>query len=347
MNGHDTTKAGYPDIGGAARGIAGGVMMGLANLVPGISGGTMLLAAGVYPDFVGGVAEVSTFRFRLRSIVMLACIIGGAIGAIVTLAGPMSELVINHRWIMYSLFIGLTLGGVPLLMPMVRPIDPVVVVLSIAGIALMAVMAVVGPGAAPTETGAGRAYAFSFLAGLAGASAMVLPGISGGYLLLILGQYVVVLTAIATLKDGVRAGDWATAAGTLHVIIPVGLGVVVGVVGVSNVVKILLDRFERGTVAVLLGLLLGAVLGLWPFQAGQPPAVGASFRGDTVVLVDGALHMQRAGRMIEAQDWETAFFTPSPGHVAGAAGLIAGGFGMSILVAHLGRGRKNDARPAR
>ena len=102
--------------------------MGLANLVPGISGGTMLLAAGVYPQFIRGVAEISTFRFRLRSMVLVACVVAGAAIAIVALAGTVKDLVIQHQWVMYSLFIGLTLGGVPLLWRMVRPLDLTVVV---------------------------------------------------------------------------------------------------------------------------------------------------------------------------------------------------------------------------
>ena len=90
--------------------------MGLANLVPGISGGTMLLAAGVYPGFISAIAEVTTFRFRFRSLILLASVVGSAALAILLLAGSVKDLVVDHRWIMYSLFIGLTLGGVPLVL---------------------------------------------------------------------------------------------------------------------------------------------------------------------------------------------------------------------------------------
>ncbi len=83
----------------AGRGTVGGVLMGLANLVPGISGGTMLLAAGVYPQFIRGVAEISTFRFRLRSMVLVACVVAGAI-AIVALAEIVRDLVVHHQWVM-------------------------------------------------------------------------------------------------------------------------------------------------------------------------------------------------------------------------------------------------------
>ena len=60
------------------RGSIGGCLMGLANLVPGISGGTMLLAAGVYPGFISAIAEVTTFRFRIRPLILLASVVVSA-----------------------------------------------------------------------------------------------------------------------------------------------------------------------------------------------------------------------------------------------------------------------------
>jgi putative membrane protein len=317
------------------RGIVGGTLMGLANLVPGISGGTMLLATGVYPQFINGIAELSTFRFRAKTILQLACIAGAALAAIVLLAGTVSGLVVDHRWAMYSIFIGLTLGGVPVIWRMVRPADSLVVVMSIVGIAVMASMTFITPGGGGSADGSHQ-YIALFLAGLAGASAMVLPGVSGGYLLLVLGQYVTILAAIDMLKEGAQHGDWNQAAQSLHVIIPVGLGVIIGIVGVSNLIKILLAKYERATLGLLLGLLLGAVIGIWPFQQGVPPEIGAAFRGDTVAEIDGQLVGETTGRPIEAKDFATEFFTPTLGQVFGAIGLIAVGFAVSAGVARLG-----------
>ena len=226
----------------AARGAAGGVLMGLANLVPGISGGTMLLAAGVYPQFIGSVAEVSTFRFRLRSIVLLASVLLGMAVAIVGLAGFVKDLVVYHQWVMYSVFIGLTLGGVPLLWRMVRPADPTVIIAAIVGILAMVALVLVQGGGAGSTAGDGAVAAGSdnslvgvtamlLVAGTAAGAAMILPGVSGGYLMLVLGQYVVILGAIAGTRDAVRGGDWADVTDGLMVLVPFGLGVVLVAVG--------------------------------------------------------------------------------------------------------------------
>ena len=60
------------------RSLVGGILMGLANLVPGISGGTMLLASGVYPKFIQGIADVSTFKFKRESLIVLVVVAGAA-----------------------------------------------------------------------------------------------------------------------------------------------------------------------------------------------------------------------------------------------------------------------------
>jgi putative membrane protein len=320
----------------AVRSLIGGTLMGLANLVPGISGGTMLLASGIYPQFIRGVAEVTTFRFRSRTLLMLACV-GGA-GAVAVLGGAriISELVLNYRWVMYSLFIGLTLGGVPLIWRMVRPADPVVVLTSVLGIIVMAVLALFQPGGSGTESQGMAAYALLFLAGASGGAAMILPGLSGAYLLLVLGQYLTILAAIDTARVGVSAGDVAMIAEAMHVFVPVGLGVVVGIVGLSNLMNLLLERHKRPTLGVLLGLLMGAVLGLWPFQQPVAPAIGTVVKGIELTSAEMVNAVAR-------KDWPTVVFSPSIGQAISALAIIALGFAVATLIVRLGSGRDSGA----
>ncbi len=325
-----------PLYGLVIRGGLGGTLMGLANLVPGISGGTMLLASGVYEHFVNAVAEVSTLKFRLRSLVLLGSIACAAALSIVLLAGPVKDIVVNHRWVAYSVFIGLTLGGVPLIWAMIKqahrergakPAAPVVG--AMVGIAAMAAMVFL-----KTEGGASSNFFMLGLAGLAGASAMVLPGLSGGYLLLVLGQYVPILASIDRCKEAVSARDFGALLAEWEVVVPVGLGVLVGIVGVSNLVKFMLRKFEGLTLGVLLGLLLGSVLGLWPFQRGVPPEIGSVFKGQTVT--------EELSQLIAAEDWPLEFFAPTPGQIAGALALIALGLATTLAIAKLGERLNTD-----
>ena len=316
----------------------GGALMGLANLVPGISGGTMLLAAGVYPQFIQGIAELTTLRFHPRNLILPASILGAASVALATLAGPTRSLVIDHRWMMYSLFIGLTLGGVPVIWRLMGRFTLGAGVGCAAGILLMAGIALVQPeGAEAGDSGTG-AVILLFVAGVAGASAMILPGISGGYLLLILGQYLTILGAIDQLKTGLlgengEGPDWGAVGGALHVFLPVALGVAVGIVGVSNLIRFLLSRFEKATLGVLLGLLLGAVLGLWPFQQGVRPQPGERVKGRAMT---GELIAR-----LDPTDYPLKRFPPSPRQLAGAAGLVVAGFLITQGVALVGRNRED------
>jgi len=154
--------------------------------------------------------------------------------------------------------------------------------------------------------------------------------VSGGYLLLVLGQYLTILAAVDLAKDSLAGGDWNRLAQAMEVFIPVGIGVAIGVVGVSNLLKRLLERHERPTLGVLLGFLLGAVLGLWPFQQSVPPRLGQVVRG----IVLSSEDMVAA---VAAKDLPTAWFTPSPGQVLAALGLVVLGFAVSTAVARLGR----------
>jgi len=322
----------------AVRGAIGGTLMGLANLVPGISGGTMLLAAGVYPLFIEAIAEVTTLRFRTRSLVLLGAIVAAAALAILLLAGTVRALVLEHRWIMYSLFIGLTLGGVPLVWRMARPASAAVAAGATAGFAAMLVMAFAGG----TDTGGAASAFLIFLSGLAAASAMILPGVSGGYLLLLLGQYESILGTVDQLKRGLLgdAGtgpDLSVVLDAMTVVIPLGLGVVAGVVGVSNLLRWLLRRYEKATLGALLGLLLGAVVGLWPFQDSRAPLIGEHIDGQLVTA-------ENIGE-IEPEDWPLQRFDPTPAQAVAALALVAGGFGGTLAIGRLGgdRGSKLEA----
>jgi putative membrane protein len=292
----------------------------------------MLLAAGVYPAFISAIAEVVTFRFRIRSLVLLASVVASAALAILLLAGNVKDLVTGYRWLMYSLFIGLTLGGVPLVYRMAKPISPSTLLGAAGGFAVMLVMAFTrGTGGGGDDANA----LLLFASGLAASAAMILPGVSGGYLLLLLGQYETILGTIDQLKrgllgDGAGGGsDFALVLDALTVVIPLGIGIVAGVAGVSNLLRWLLQRFEKATLGALLGLLLGAVVGLWPFQAPKPPVSGEIIKG-RIVTEENAADFER-------DDWQLVSFEPTGREMATAAGLIAVGFGATVLIGRLGR----------
>lgn len=318
---------GMKRLGWFFRGGLGGVLMGLANLVPGISGGTMLVAAGIYRRFIDAIADVTRLRFRRESILTLGVVGGAAALAILLLAGPVRDLVVERRWVMYSIFIGLTLGGVPLVWRMAAPMtrgSRIGIAAGFLGMALLAWVQMDGGSAAQGSAG----WPLFLLAGAAGAAAMILPGVSGGYLLLVLGAYVPILTGIDSLKEALRARDWSAAWDIgLEVVLPVGIGVLVGVALVSNALRFALHRYEKATLGVLIGLLFGALVGLWPFQQGVEPLPGD--------VVKGRVMTEATIAELEAKDWPTAYFRPAGGQIAGALALIVAGFAVTAVIARV------------
>ncbi len=303
--------------------------MGLANLVPGISGGTMLLAAGVYPRFIDALADLSSLRFKKSALIVLGLVAAAAAVSILLGAGPVRDAVVEHRWAMYSLFIGLTLGGVPVLWKMAKPPSRQFWIAMAIGLLAMAALATVQVQGAAEGTHR-EGVLMMFAAGVAGASAMILPGVSGGYLLLVLGVYVPVLSAIDALKEALKAGDPMSASEPIFgVVIPVGIGVGVGILLISNLIKLVLERYEQPTLGGLMGLLVGAVFGLWPFQRGVAPDLGSTFKGQLVTP-------ERLAEISPAK-YPTVYYSPSGTDMAIAVGLIAVGFLITTLIAKVGQ----------
>jgi putative membrane protein len=158
----------------------------------------------------------------------------------------------------------------------------------------------------------------------------VLPGVSGGYLLLVLGQYVAVLDAIDAFKEAIRAGELNSILQSAWPLLAIGIGVLLGVSLVSNIMRWLLKHHRDVTLGALLGLLLGAVAGLWPFREAVLPDVGSVVRGEVVETVADAEEIELKYRPTES-------YEPSLGQMGFSFLLVIGGGISSLLVGRLGK----------
>jgi putative membrane protein len=260
-----------------------GLLMGLANLVPGVSGGTMVLVMGLYEHFVGSIADLARLKFSRRSLLFLGILAGVAGITIVAFSGVMRALVRDYRSAMFSLFIGMTLAGTPLLVQLIKPLRWAAITGRLLGLGLMVA---IGP---PDPEARARAkertaeqqidphYALDTAAGALGISAMVLPGISGAHMLLIIGRYETILGSISMMKDFVLSrGSRGDPRLFLGVIVPVGIGALLTLVLFSNAIKWMLQHHQRPMAGFLLGILWGSIIAIWPFEA-------ESTTGDVVV----------------------------------------------------------------
>lgn len=328
-----------------SRAVLGGVLMGLANLVPGISGGTMILALGLYDRFIGAVADVTRLRVRREHVLFLGAVAAGLVLAILLASGLAVRLVAEHRWAMYALFIGMTLGGAPELLRESRPLRPSVAIAFALGLGFMAWFAL-----RSGETRLEPTPVTLVIVGAAAAASMILPGVSGSYILLILGMYDVVVGSLSISE--VRAAPMDS----LRIVGPVVVGALLGIALLSNLLKGLLRRFGPESHGALLGLLVGSVIGLYPFQESVHPELvhRPTRKAIEAVVLDGGAPAEAAGDVegldvetlegyavtwaeadkaaLKRASLETRRFGPDAWLIARAVGLFALGFALTRAV---------------
>lgn len=233
--------------------------MGAADVVPGVSGGTMAFILGIYEELIGSIRAVGRAQFlrplfslRLRQALealnwpFLAAVGSGIALAILSLARGLEWLLIHRPVLLWSFFFGLVLGSVLTVSRRVPRWRPALW----AALALGASGAYALVGLVPLHTP--NTWWFLFLSGALAICAMILPGISGAFILVLLGKYQTVLAAVNQ-RDGV----------TLAL---VAAGAAVGIVSFAQFLGWLLRRYHDATVALLTGLMLGSLRKVWPWK---------------------------------------------------------------------------------
>jgi putative membrane protein len=329
----------------AFRCLIGGLLMGIANIVPGISGGAMLLLTGVYTAFLTALANLSSLRWRIwRSWLVVGFVGSGAMTSIVLLAGPTLYLIVNFRFQVYCVLIGMRLGVIPTVWSLAKKSpgrDTSLWAGAAVGVVLTSAAAVFKYN--PDLVGElGSHPATLFLGGLLAASATILPGLDGSYLLMLLGQYNPVLKAISDAKDAAFKLDVAGVWQQMGTLVPFGLGALIGIGGVALLLRWLFDRFPKPTFGLLLGVLVGAFVGLYPFGSYVQPMEGQRVRGE---VVTGAM-LAPGGKFgpDERHKWPVRFSTPSTSELAAALGLIVLGFGAALALTKLDPEERNMPR---
>ena len=231
-----------------------GYFMGVAFIIPGFSGGSVAAILGVYEKLVGAIADLFT-SFKKSFLTILPIFIGLCLGA-VSLMYPLKWALGAFAFPTVGLFVGLALGGLPSIAEELRGRVMLTDCLSFA----IPMMVAVGLCFLPIAEGRDLmslslgGYLLLFLIGILGSTALVVPGISGSMILLILGYYDPLLGVITeNLLVGQNIGR------SLLVLGSCGLGIVVGFIGISVIMKKLLAVARRGTHFAILGFIIGSL----------------------------------------------------------------------------------------
>lgn len=235
-----------------------GVAMGAADVVPGVSGGTIAFISGIYEELIDSISKVnlktlklwkeegfSAMWSELNGNFLLSLLLGIGL-SIISLAKLIRHLLETQPILIWSFFFGLVLASIIYVAKQIYRWNVGTVLLMLLGAVVAYFITTLNPQEAQVS------YWYVFLSGALAICAMILPGISGSFILLLLGMYKPVLDAIHD-KD-------------LGLLIILMLGAVAGLLSFSKLLKWLFDNFENLTLAVLTGFIVGSLNKIWPWK---------------------------------------------------------------------------------
>ena len=262
--------------------------MGAADVIPGVSGGTIAFITGIYDEFVGSIARVDmeAVRMLLKGRIrdfwahingwFLLSVVAGIGVSVVTLAGLMQTLLTTYPIQTWAFFFGLIVASSLFILRGISGWKVREVLLVILGVILGVTICTLSPTQTPD------ALWFILLSGALAICAMILPGISGSFILLILGKYQYIMGAISGLVAGQDFGRNLLILGVFMV------GAVIGILGFSKFLHWLLARWNKETLIVLAGFIIGSLVKIWPWSNAealqQVEATGSMHIGGAILF---------------------------------------------------------------
>lgn len=238
-----------------------GFAMGTSDLVPGVSGGTIALLLGIYNDFIRSISGIFSKRFW-ESLKFLIPIVLGMLIAIGSLSKLINFLLNTHPIPTLFFFVGLILGIIPYLLKTSRfkqTFTAKQYMLVVLGIVIIVVITLLNNGnkhAGETLTFSTSLFIKYFIAGVCASSAMLLPGISGSFMLLVFGAYGTIMYAISEfLSFNFNA---------VPILLTVGLGIIAGFLLSSKAIQYFLNYHTSLTYALIIGFVVGSLYAVFP-----------------------------------------------------------------------------------
>ena len=232
--------------------------MGAADVIPGVSGGTVAFITGIYEELINSIKSIDLDAFRLLfsfKLVLfwkkingnfLICVLAGIVTSLLSLSKLMTYLLEHHPISIWSFFFGLILVSSPLILRDIKSWNFFSALCFVVGIVLAYLITILSPTDTPTN------LFFIFFCGALAICAMILPGISGAFILLLIGKYEYMINALITFD--------------IPVIIVFVLGCFLGLLGFSHVLSWILTHYRFPTLAMLAGFMIGSLNKVWPWK---------------------------------------------------------------------------------
>lgn len=237
------------------KNLINGMLIGISSIIPGMSGGTMAVILDIFDQMIGAISGLRrTFK---KSVIYLAPIGIGMVLGVLLLSGFLSGMLQSHPVEMQLFFIGVVAGSIPLVTrkSLEEPFRRHSLLALIATLAVMICIFFVRPDDSGVELirnpSVSQMIQLMLYAAFA-AAAMVIPGVSGSFFLMLFGVYHSVLTAVS---------EWNFA-----VLIPVGIGMIIGILFCAKMLDLLLQRHKQAMYFGILGCVIGSIPNIWPTQ---------------------------------------------------------------------------------
>jgi len=251
---------------------AKGVAMGAADVVPGVSGGTIAFISGIYEELIETIHKLDLGFFKLwkksgfktawntYNLTFLLALFSGVIVSILSLAKLITWLLADHPILVWSFFFGLVVASILFVGKQITQwnFKTVVAIVLAAGLALFITLA--------KPIGSPESSWFLFVAGFIAIIAMILPGISGAFILLLLGAYSPVIATLAQLSEGIASLNWSMIGNASMKLGIFALGAIIGLKVFSRTLNWMFKHYKNLTLAVLTGFMIGALNKIWPWK---------------------------------------------------------------------------------
>jgi len=232
--------------------------MGAANVIPGVSGGTIAFITGIYEKLINSIKAFDltalkllvSFKFKplfeYINFSFLFPLFAGIGISIFSLAKLLEYLFCNYEVLTMAFFFGLILASVYLVGKQVNKWNATSIIMLLLGLAIAIGLSFLKPASA------NDGFLWVFICGVVAISSMILPGLSGSYVLLLMGNYLLVMSAVSSLN--------------IKVLIPLALGCGIGLIAFSWVLSFIFKKFKDGTIGLLTGFVLGSLAIIWPWK---------------------------------------------------------------------------------
>uniref|UniRef100_UPI00404A25CA DUF368 domain-containing protein n=1 Tax=Flavobacterium sp. TaxID=239 RepID=UPI00404A25CA len=270
-----------------------GMAMGAADVVPGVSGGTIAFISGIYQELIDTINGVSLSFFKVwkqEGLVVawrkinggfLISLLSGIAISILSLAKIITYLLKNESIAVWSFFFGLVVASIFFIGKQIKQWNfKTILALTLAGI-FSYYITIAKPIASPDSN------IFLFFSGFIAIIAMILPGVSGAFILLLMGSYESVMKTINQFRDGLVGGDLDLLGNALLKILIFGAGAILGLKLFSKVLHWMFEKHKAITLAILTGFMIGSLNKVWPWKLVLETRINS--HGETVPFLEKSI----------------------------------------------------------